>query len=185
MVAMSVSKAIEILQGLSPSLVALPGTPEYETISGRYLSKFQSDLKPAAFATPANTDEVVSIVKALSAFGTEVPLAVSGAGQQPAPGVGNVAGGITIHLGRFKGVELNSDKTVVSISPGETWGSVYGRLDAEGLSVSGCRASTGGIGGIATHGKLSPTLPIPSHVRLLTLPFKVVSHSFPPSVASS
>jgi FAD/FMN-containing dehydrogenase len=117
-----------------------------------YLSKLESDIKPAAFATPRNKDEVVSILQTIKPFGTEIPLAVAGAGQQPAPGVANVAGGITIHLGQFKGVKLNADKTVVSISPGETWGAVYGVLDAEGLSVSGCRASTGGIGGLGTQG---------------------------------
>lgn len=149
---MSISKAIESLRAISTDLVVQIGSPEYDYIIGKYLSKFESDLKPAAFATPRNKEEVASILKAIKPFGNKVPLAITGAGQQPAPGVANVTDGITIHMSRFKGIELSSDKTIVSISPGETWGPVYEVLDGEGLSVSGCRASTGGIGGIATHG---------------------------------
>lgn len=150
---MSVAAAIKTLQDISSSLVALHGTEAYDEVSGTYLSTFESDLEPAAFALPTSKDEVVATVKALQPFANNVPIAICGAGQQPAAGVANVARGITIHLRRFKGIQLSSDKTFVSISPGETWAEVYKQLDPEGLSVSGSRAGTGGIGGLATHGK--------------------------------
>lgn len=94
-----------------------------------------------------------AILEKLGPFADTVPVAICGAGQQPAAGVANVAGGITIHMYRFKGIELSQDRCYVSIAPGETWGNVYAKLEPEGLAVSGSRASTGGIGGLGTHGE--------------------------------
>ncbi|KAJ4368374.1 hypothetical protein N0V83_006731 [Neocucurbitaria cava] len=152
---MSVSEAIQALKAISASLVVLPGSDEYKEISRSYLSTVESDLEPAAFALPSTKDDVAAILKALKPFDNKVPIAICGGGQQPAAGVANVAGGITIHLRRFKGIELSQDKTFVSISPGETWGEVYKKLEPEGLAVSGSRAGTGGIGGLSTHGGIS------------------------------
>jgi FAD/FMN-containing dehydrogenase len=149
---MSVSEAIDALKAISESLVVLPGSEEYEKVNGSYLSTFESQLKPAAFALPSTTQDVTAILKALTPFEDKVPVAICGAGQQPAAGVANVANGITIHMQRFKGVKLSQDRSFVSIAPGETWGNVYKTLEPEGLSASGGRASTGGIGGLATHG---------------------------------
>jgi FAD/FMN-containing dehydrogenase len=149
---MSVLKAIEALQQISSDLVVLPGSTEYDEVTGTYLSTFESQLKPAAFALPSSTQEVKAVLKALTAFGNEIPVAICGAGQHPSAGVANVADGITIHMRRFKGVKLSEDRSFVSIAPGETWGDVYKALDSEGLSVSGGRASSCGIGGLATHG---------------------------------
>lgn len=150
--AMSVSKAIEALQNISTDLVILLGSDEYESVSATYLSTFESELKPAAFALPSSTHEVKAVLEALTAFESEVPVAICGAGQHPSAGVANVADGITIHMQRFKGIKLSADRSYVSISPGEIWGNVYKALDSEGLSVSGGRASSCGIGGLATHG---------------------------------
>ena len=149
---MSVSEAIDALKAIRGDMIVLPGSDGYKNTISTYLSTFESELKPAAFALPTNTQDVVQILKILTAFAVKVPVAICGAGQQPAAGVANVDGGITIHMYRFKGIELSPDRSFVSISPGEIWGNVYETLDPEGLSVSGCRASTGGIGGLSTHG---------------------------------
>lgn len=152
---MSVSDAIEALRAISTDLMALPATKEYDGTLKTYLSTLENDIKPAAFALPRKKEDVVAILQTLKSFSSQVAIAIAGAGQQPAPGVANIAGGITIHMRRFKDIEVNSENNTVSISPGETWGPVYEKLDALGLSVSGCRASSGGIGGLATHGQYS------------------------------
>lgn len=153
---MSVSEAIDALKAISENAVVLPGSDEYEKVNNSYLSTFESQIKPAAFVLPSKVGDVVAILKTLAKFDNKVPVAICGAGQQPAAGVANIADGITIHMRRFKGIKLSEDRTFVSIAPGETWGAVYEALDPEGLSVSGGRASSCGVGGLATQGTRLP-----------------------------
>jgi FAD/FMN-containing dehydrogenase len=136
---MDTYRAIEALCDISRDLVATHGSEEYNEISATYPSKAERDLRPAAFAIPRNRDDVVAVLDTLKHFGDKVPLAIAGAGLLPVLGSANVEGGITIHMCHFKGIQINSDNSIVRISPGETWESLCEVLEPRGLSVSGSR----------------------------------------------
>lgn len=53
----------------------------------------------------------------------------------------------------IKGVEVNSDQSLVSVGAGETWGDIYMKLDVQGLSAAGGRVSRVGVGGLTLGGR--------------------------------
>lgn len=70
-------------------------------------------------------------------------------------GSANIQDGVTIDMRGVDDIELNSDRSVVSIGAGANWGSVYTQLDLYNLSVAGARDSTVGVGGLVTGGGIS------------------------------
>lgn len=71
----------------------------------------------------------------------------------PFAGSANIQGGVTIDLSKLNQVEVSDDQTQVSIGPGNSWENVYLTLDALGISTSGGRASTVGVGGLTLGGE--------------------------------
>lgn len=69
---------------------------------------------------------------------------------QPVPGCANINGGITVDLCRLTGIEVKDG--YVEIGAGELWGSVYEKVEPEGLGVTGGRSTNCGIGGLALQG---------------------------------
>ncbi|KAI1082678.1 FAD-binding domain-containing protein [Whalleya microplaca] len=150
----SVSQAISALrQALPRGYFALESTPEYDAVNLSYLSGLESDLRPACVFLPWTKLEVMAFVKTIRQFAGSVQFAVRGGGQQPLPGCANIEGGITIDLRLLSGVEIQD--SYVKIGAGERWGTVYEKLEREGLGVTGGRLATSGIGGLATQGGLS------------------------------
>ncbi|KAI0006958.1 FAD-binding domain-containing protein [Xylariaceae sp. FL0662B] len=152
---MSVSDAIEAVKKISSDLVVLPGSEEYDEITKSYFSALERELKPACFLTPSSPSQVADIVKAIKPFAGRSTVAVCGSGQQTTPGLANVRDGLTIHLRKLRGVELNAEKKIVSVAAGEQMGKVYEVVTAAGFGVTGNRHSSGGIGGDALQGGLS------------------------------
>ncbi|KAI1120564.1 hypothetical protein F5Y10DRAFT_258109 [Nemania abortiva] len=152
---MTVSDAIKAIEGISNSLVALPGSEEYDRLAKSYFTELERELKPACFVTPSSTAQVADILKAIKPFAEPSMLAICGAGQQATPGVANVRDGLTIDLRRLRGIQIDTDKGIVSVGAGELMGTVYDEVLAAGLGVVGNRHSSGGIGGDAIQGGLS------------------------------
>lgn len=148
-----VAEVIEAVNNISADLVALPGNKTYDEITRSYFSKLEGDLKPRCFLTPRSTTDVADIVKVLKALAEGLKFAICGSGQQATPGVANVQDGITIHLRYLRGVEVDTERKVVSVAAGEQMGQVYETVMASGLGVVGNRHSSGGIGGDAVQGK--------------------------------
>ena len=62
---------------------------------------------------------------------------------------------MTIDLSLLNQVTISLDRKSVSIGPGNLWGNVYKKLDAEGLATSGGRVSDVGVGGLVLGGGFS------------------------------
>jgi len=151
----AVSDAIKAVEAISKDLVALPETIKYDEITYNYFSELERELRPACYLTPSSAEQVSDVVKAIKPFANGSRVAIAGAGQQATPGVSNVRDGLTVHLRNLKGIEIDTEKQVVSIAAGETMGDVYEKLVELGLGVQGNRHSRGGIGGDALQGKSS------------------------------
>lgn len=152
---MSIPDAVKAVSAISNDLVALPGSDEYEKLAGSYFTELERELKPACFMTPGSASQVADILRAIKPFTKPSTLAICGAGQQATPGVANVGDGITIHLRKLRGIQINKEKETVSVGAGELMGDVYGAVTAAGLGVVGNRHSSGGVGGDAIQGGLS------------------------------
>jgi FAD/FMN-containing dehydrogenase len=150
---MSVPKAIKALQEISSDLVVLPDTQAYNEIISSYFTELERELKPACFLTPKSAQEVAATIKSVKPFVEDLKIAICGAGQQATPGVANVHDGLTIHLRNILGVEVDTQKKLVSVGAGEKMGHVYEKLTAQGFGVAGNRHSSGGIGGDAVQGE--------------------------------
>jgi FAD/FMN-containing dehydrogenase len=149
---MSILEAINILRQISNDLVVLPEAQAYNEITNSYFTELERELKPACFLVPKSPEEVASILKAVKPFAEGLKIAICGAGQQATPEVANVHDGLTIHLRNLQGVEINVEKSMVSIAAGEKMGNVYEKVMAAGFGVVGNRHSSGGIGGDAVQG---------------------------------
>jgi hypothetical protein len=68
-------------------------------------------------------------------------------------GSANIESGVTIELRGLKGIRLTEDKSHVTISVGETWGSVYEELEKHGVTVPGGRVGRVGVGGLVLGGE--------------------------------
>ena len=67
-------------------------------------------------------------------------------------GSANIANGVTIDLGALNSVSVSSDHSITSVGGGARWESVYLKLDAMELAVSGGRVADVGVGGLTTGG---------------------------------
>ncbi|ROW09007.1 hypothetical protein VMCG_02683 [Cytospora schulzeri] len=100
----------------------------------------------------ADVDKFVTVVRPFALDGS-APFAIRGAGQQPLPGCANIQDGITLDLRFLTGIEIKDG--IVSIAAGERWGTVFEKVEEQGLGVAGGRSAQGGIGGLALSGGLS------------------------------
>ena len=67
-------------------------------------------------------------------------------------GQSSIEGGIQIDLVKLKTLQINKSKGTVLVGPGNTWGSVYEKLQKEGLMVVGGRSANVGVGGYLVGG---------------------------------
>lgn len=175
------SSAIDALkQAFSTEQLVLAGTDEFTKLNSSYLSSLESDVTPTAVFLPKSNDDVAKFVTVVKPFALDgsAPFAsehsienlsfnlktrrqkrltegilVRGAGQQPLPGCANIQGGITLDLRLLTGVEVKDG--IVSVASGERWGTVYKKVEEQGLGVLGSRSALGGIGGLALSAGLS------------------------------
>lgn len=163
------------LSQVLPGKILLSKSNHYSTSNNAYFTVFASDLKPLAIAEPTNTTEVSTLLKALRALNEqlEVPVAIRGTGHTPIARSANITNGVTIDLRGLRGIQLNEDKTVVDISVGETWGSVYDELEKHGLTAAGGRVGRVGVGGLVLGGIILLEFPF---FGVLLISFQVDYH---------
>jgi FAD/FMN-containing dehydrogenase len=109
-----------------------------------FWSVHQRLAKPAAIFQPKSAQEVAIAV--LLCRAAECKFAVKSGGHAAMKGASNADGGLTIDMVNLNGIELNEDKTIVSIGPGNRWSQVFKRLEKDGLAVAGGRAGDVGVG---------------------------------------
>lgn len=151
---MDQSHMIELLGAEFPKdQIFYPGTAEYTDSNESYLSKRQSEISPACIVSPKTREDVVKFVRAIQECrqNQSVSVAIRGRGQQAALACNNIEGGITLDLRGLTGVRI--EPGVVSVGAGESWATVYEKLQSEGLGVNGGRSGKGGLAGLSLQGK--------------------------------
>ncbi len=156
---MTVAEAIAAVQNISRNLVVLPRTEEYNRLIGSYNTELERELRPACFLRPSSATQLGSILEAINTLAPPSTVAICGLGRQTTPGVANVHGGLTIHLGNLQGIKVDTERKIVSIAAGEQVGNAYRELVEKGYAVVANRRSHGGIGGDALQGE-----PLTSHI---------------------
>lgn len=79
--------------------------------------------------------------------------AVKSGGHASISGAANIQAGVTVDLVGLRTIEVKG--STASVGVGNTWGDVYTRLDALGMSVAGSRVSGVGVGGLSIGGGIS------------------------------
>lgn len=107
------------------------------------------DSRPAAVARCASTADVVAAVNFAREAGLEVAVRCGG---HSVAGLGTCDGGIVIHLGGIKGIEVDPVARIARAGGGVLWGEFDKATQAHGLHTPGGRITTTGIGGFTTGG---------------------------------
>ena len=134
-----------------PAKVLFPNSTLYQASKASYTFT-EEQLNPQCILAPSSSQDVSRIVQTLGAAKSLVPFAIRGGGHSPIAGAANADNGITIDLRSMDGIALSSDKRVVSVGAGASWGDVYSALLSQNLSVVGGRATGVGVGGFLTGG---------------------------------
>lgn len=86
---------------------------------------------------------------------TQCKFAVKSGGHAAFAGASNIDNGVTIDLINLNQISLSSDKTQVSVGPGNVWYDVYNHLQPHNVTVIGGRVSAIGVGGLTLGGGMS------------------------------
>lgn len=133
-----------------PAQVIEEHHPRYNELRNSYWSGYQKALKPRCFFQPHSAAELGKAValcaKARCLFN------VKSGGHGHFAGQSSIEGGIQFDLVKLNTFEIKRSEGTVLVGPGNTWGSVYERLQKEGLMVVGGRAYNVGVGGYLVGG---------------------------------
>ncbi len=150
------NSAGEILRRDFGGDIVEPGAAQYPAVSGSLLARGD----PALVLRPARTGDVQAAVRFAAQAGldqagpaqTGPTLAVRGGGHGFA-GFGTNDGGVVIDLSRLAAVEVvDSDRGLVRIGGGATWGQVAAALAPHGLAISSGDSKGVGVGGLTLSG---------------------------------
>ncbi|KAI1751032.1 putative oxidoreductase [Xylaria castorea] len=150
------------LSTLLGNTTLFPSSPGYESSLSSYFSGQEAALRPACIISPETVGDVAKAVRALTGLsppteGNEraCPFAIRSGGHAPAANAANIDGGVTLDLRRLNSINVSPSKSTVSIGVGNTWDTVYNKLDALNLSVTGGRSAGVGVGGLSLGGGMS------------------------------
>ncbi|KAK8033595.1 hypothetical protein PG991_002993 [Apiospora marii] len=147
--ALSQASGCEALKATLPDKTFFPGSDVYEFENQNFWSNTELK-KPACVFRPANPMDVSCGVRAGQK--TQSPFAVRGGGHMGIPGANNIDDGVLMVMSNLTTLELNGDKSVLSVGPAYRWGDVYSFLEPHGLAVAGGRLSPVGVPGLLLAG---------------------------------
>ncbi|KAF2149182.1 FAD binding domain-containing protein [Myriangium duriaei CBS 260.36] len=139
-------------RAFDPDQVLLPEETAYQSFADDYWSLLQVDARPSCVFQPSNSSQV-SLVVLLTRY-TKCPFAVKSGGHATFANASSISAGITISLEALNIIKLSEDRSTASIGPGNTWGAVFNSLGPHGLTVSGGRTGSVGVGGLLLGGGL-------------------------------
>lgn len=147
----AVSDSLQSQTGITGRrILHLPGSSEFLDSENDYFTAAACEVQSAAVARPTSTTEVSALLKSLRRhLPPDTPIAVRGAGHATYGGTAKAKAGVTIDMRGLRGVNVLPDETVVRISAGETWASVYTALESRDIpltTVGGRMPSVGVIG---------------------------------------
>jgi len=140
------SSALETLRRDFGGDIIEPGGADYESASPTLLATGH----PAHILRPGSVRDVQAGVR--FAASTGLALSVRGGGHG-FPGFGTNDGGVVIDLSRLASVEIiDSERHLVRIGGGATWGKVAAALAPHGLALSSGDTKSVGVGGLTLTG---------------------------------
>jgi len=116
-------------------------------------------VQPACIFQPTSTKNVSAAVSVLATakhakyFGCQ--FAIRSGGHTPWAGAANQQDGVTIdmsNMSNMNSVTVNTAANTVSVGPGNRWVDIYTYLEQLGLSTSGGRDASVGVGGLTLGG---------------------------------
>ncbi|KAL8902883.1 MAG: hypothetical protein Q9207_004311 [Kuettlingeria erythrocarpa] len=141
--------------------VVYPVSVGYVGTAASYWSGQEQAVTPNCVVKATTTKDVSAAIYVLSSlsvytqFSNECKFAVKSGGHTPQKGAANQAAGVTIDLEALKQISVSADRKKTSIGPGNRWGDIYPKLDAQGLAIPGGRVASVGTGGLITGGGIS------------------------------
>jgi FAD/FMN-containing dehydrogenase len=140
------SSALETLRRDFGDGIIEPGGAEYESASRSLLASG----KPTHVLRPQSVEDVQAGVRFAARAG--LLLSVRGGGHG-FPGFGTNDGGVVIDLSKLANVEvIDSERHLVRIGGGATWGQVAAALTPHGLAISSGDTKSVGVGGLTLTG---------------------------------
>ncbi|KAI4913139.1 hypothetical protein J4E85_010872 [Alternaria conjuncta] len=142
------------LRSKYPDSTFSPGTSGYlyETQEPYWSATVYSS--PACVFVPQNAQQVAYAVTTMTL--TRSKFAMRGGGHMPIPGYNGIDGsGVLISSSNLTTLSLSSDKSVVSVGPGNRWRDVYAYLKPSGLAAVGGRVGHVGVPGLLLGGGIS------------------------------
>jgi FAD/FMN-containing dehydrogenase len=133
------------------SRVLYPNSTAYESSVNSYWSQQEQLISPSCVLSATSAEDVSKALRVL--VPNACKFAVRSGGHGAIAGIANIEDGVTIDLTALNWILPSADGSLVSIGPGQRWGSVYAALDAIGVSVPGGRDSPVGVGGTTLGGK--------------------------------
>ena len=114
----------------------------------------QQEARPACRVEPGSSAEVADILKVLVDHWCR--FAVKGGGHSRSADDSNSVGGVTIDLGRLATVDVSANASTAQVGGGANSIQIYRALEEYGLSFTGGRVGSVGMGGFTLGGGTSP-----------------------------
>ncbi|KAM0717763.1 hypothetical protein Q7P37_006095 [Cladosporium fusiforme] len=130
-----------------------PESTSYNAFAANFWSSIQGNRKPACvFKAP--TKASVSVAVLLSRV-TRCRFAARSGGHAAFEDASNIQGGVTISFEKLNDISISSDRSIVTLGPGNDWQRVYSYLAEYDLTAIGGRFGDIGVGGLTTGGGIS------------------------------
>jgi FAD/FMN-containing dehydrogenase len=140
------SSALETLRRDFGGAIIEPGGAEYESARRTPLATGH----PAYVLRPGSVEDVQAGVRFAASTGLSLSVRSGGHGF---PGFGTNDGGVVIDLSQLANVEIiDSERHLVRIGGGATWGQVAAALTPHGLAISSGDTKSVGVGGLTLTG---------------------------------
>ncbi|KAJ5246364.1 hypothetical protein N7468_001347 [Penicillium chermesinum] len=132
-----------------PSSVFAKGSSVYNYEAQNFWSNTEI-MSPACVFRPQSSGQLAKGLKAL--VHEEAQFAVRGGGHMGIRGSNNIDGGVLVVMSNLTTLQLNQDKSLVSVGPSHRWSDVYSYLGQFNLTAAGGRLGPVGVPGLLLAG---------------------------------
>lgn len=134
---------------IGSSYVHFPNTDNFTIWDAK-----QQEVRPACRVEPGSSPEVADVLRVL--VDDWCRFAVKGGGHSRSADDSNSVGGVTVDLNRLSSVTVSVNASTAQVGGGATSVQIYRALEEYGLSFTGGRVGSVGMGGFALGGGTSP-----------------------------
>ncbi|KAJ5370972.1 uncharacterized protein N7496_007064 [Penicillium cataractarum] len=147
--ASSSSVGCNALKGPVANSLFFTGSTVYQYETKNFWSNTEL-MAPGCVFRPQSSSQLAKGLTAL--VDAEAKFAVRGGGHMGIRGSNNIDNGVLVVMSNLTTLELNKDKSVLSLGPGYRWGDVYEYLSTYDLTVPGGRLGPVGVPGLLLAG---------------------------------